>query len=274
MYGNGRNDKNHKNNKNDGSNGNDRNERAVQEDIFVGRNAVTELLKSGTADKILMQSGDDDGPLKIISALALQKGVPVVRCDRRKLDSLSNGVTHQGVAAYASQTEYKTVDDILQIAKDKGEKPFIVICDSVEDPHNLGAIIRTAECAGVHGVIIPKRRGVSVNGTVAKASAGALFHMAIARVPNLAAAVDELKQNGVWVWALEADGECCYDSDFDCGCALILGGENNGVSELLRKKADYVVSIPMFGKINSLNVSAAGAVMMFEAAKQKHNKNA
>lgn len=242
------------------------------DDIYVGRNAVTELLKSGRgADKILMQSGDD-GPLKVILALAAEKNIPVIRCDRRKLDSLANGVPHQGVAAYASETEYKTVEDILEIAKSRGEKPFVVICDSVEDPHNLGAIIRTAECAGVHGVIIPKRRGVSVNGTVAKASAGALFHMAIARVPNLASAVDTLKENGVWVWALEADGECCYNSDFDCGCALILGGENHGVSELLRKKADHVVSIPMYGSINSLNVSNAGAVMMFEAAKQRHGK--
>lgn len=240
--------------------------------VFVGRNAVTELLKSGKADKILMQNGDDDGPLKIILALASQKGIPVVRCDRRKLDGLADGVPHQGVAAYAAETEYKSVEDILQIAADRGEKPFVVICDSVEDPHNLGAIIRTAECAGVHGVIIPKRRGVSVNSTVAKASAGALFHMAIAKVPNLASAVDTLKQSGVWVFALEADGECCYDTDLDCGCALILGGENNGVSALLRKKADYVVSIPMFGRINSLNVSAAGAIMMFEAAKQRHNK--
>ncbi len=243
------------------------------DNLVVGRNAVTELLKSDrSVDKILVQSGLHEGPINIILGLAADKGVPIVYCDRHKLDGLADGLPHQGVAAYAAETDYCSVEDILSYAASKGQKPFVVICDSVEDPHNLGAIIRTAECAGVHGVIIPKRRGVSVTSTVAKASAGALFHVKVAKVSNLASAVETLKQNGVWVWALEADGECYYNSDFDCGCALILGGEGAGVSELLRKKADFTVSIPMFGKINSLNVSAAGAIMMFEAAKQKNKK--
>ncbi len=242
------------------------------ENLFVGRNAVTELLKSGRGvNKLLVQKGLRES-LGTIIAMAAEAGVPVADTDKRRLDALADGLPHQGIAAFASETVYCTVRDILDEAAARNEKPFIIICDSVEDPHNLGAIIRTAECAGVHGVIIPKRRGACVTGTVAKASAGAVFHIKIARVPNLAAAVDELKQSNVWVWALEADGTPYYGADFDCGCALILGGEGNGVSSLLIKKADFVVSIPMFGRINSLNVSAAGAIMMFEAAKQKNNK--
>lgn len=240
------------------------------ENLFVGRNAVTELLKSGRGvNKLIVQKGLRESLASVI-AMAAESGVPVVDADKRRLDAIAGGLPHQGVAAYASETVYCSVQDILDAAAEKNEKPFIVICDSVEDPHNLGAIIRTAECAGVHGVIIPKRRGVCVTGTVAKASAGAVFHTKIARVSNLASAVDELKRNNVWVWALEACGQPYYGSDFDCGCALILGGEGKGVSELLMKKSDFVVSIPMFGKINSLNVSAAGAIMMFEAAKQKN----
>lgn len=238
--------------------------------LIIGKNAVLELLKSNKEiDKIYVQKGEREGSITLIVAKAVEKKIPVVEADRRRLDGMSGGGSHQGVAASVPETEYASVEDILALAEKRNEKPLIVICNSVNDPHNLGAIIRTAECAGAHGVIIPKRRSVSVNGTVAKASAGAVFHMLIAKVANLNSAIKLLKENNVWIWALEADGEPYYESDFDCGCAFVLGGEDSGVSRLVKENADFVSSIPMFGKINSLNVSNAGAIMLFEAAKQR-----
>jgi len=243
------------------------------DNIFIGRNAVLELLKSGRAiDKMYIQKGDREGSITLIVAKAIEDKVPIVEVDRRRLDSMSNGGIHQGVAAIASETAYVSVEDIIAIAAERGEKPFIIICDSINDPHNLGAIIRTAECAGAHGVIIPKRRAVSVNGAVAKASAGAVFHIAVAKVTNLTSAIKVLKDNNIWVWALEADGTPYYESDFDCGCAFVLGGENTGVTRLVRENSDFVASIPMYGKINSLNVSNAAAIVLFEAAKQRAKK--
>ncbi|PKM62796.1 MAG: 23S rRNA (guanosine(2251)-2'-O)-methyltransferase RlmB [Firmicutes bacterium HGW-Firmicutes-21] len=240
------------------------------ENLFIGRNAVLELLKSTReTDKLYVQKGEREGSITLIVAKAVEKRIPVIEVDKRRLDGMSGGGVHQGVAAVASETAYAEVDDMLALAAERGEKPFIVICDSVNDPHNLGAIIRTAECAGAHGVIIPKRRSVSVNGTVAKASAGAVFHMLIARVSNLSSAIRFLKDNNVWVWALEAEGTPYYKSEFDCGCAFVLGGEGDGVSRLVKDSSDFVVSIPMFGRINSLNVSNAGAIVLFEAAKQR-----
>ena len=182
-------------------------------------------------------------------------------------------MAHQGVAALASEIEYAGLEDILRIADSRGEAPFIVIADSINDPHNLGALIRSACCAGAHGVVIPKRRAVQVTPAVIKASAGAIEHIAVARVPNLAAAVDELKEKNVWLYAVEADGEPYYGKDFSTGgCAFILGSEGEGVSRLLRDKADFVVSIPMYGGVNSLNVSAAASVVIFEAARQRHGE--
>lgn len=243
------------------------------DNLFIGRNAVLELLKSEREiDKLYIQKGEREGSITLIVAKAIENKIPIVEVDKRRLDSMSSGGVHQGVAATASETAYVSVENILAIAAEKGEKPFIVICDSVNDPHNLGAIIRTAECAGAHGVIIPKRRAVSVNGAVAKASAGAVFHMPVARVVNLSSAINVLKENNVWVYALEADGTPYYENKFDNGCAFVLGGENTGVTRLVRENCDFVVSIPMFGKINSLNVSNAGAIVLFEAARQKAKK--
>jgi 23S rRNA (guanosine2251-2'-O)-methyltransferase len=185
---------------------------------------------------------------------------------QRKLDKLADGLVHQGVIAIAAETDYLTVEELLENAEQKGEKPFFLICDSINDPHNLGALIRSANCAGVNGVIIPKRRAVGVNGTVAKSSAGAVFAMPIARVSNLANAVKTLKENGVWIWAVEAGGGPYYEQDFKGSCALILGSEGDGVSHLVREKCDFTVSIPMRGRVNSLNVSTAASVLLFEAA--------
>jgi 23S rRNA (guanosine2251-2'-O)-methyltransferase len=177
--------------------------------------------------------------------------------------------SHQGVIALVAARDYSTIDDILQEATDRGETPLIVICDELSDPHNLGAILRSAECAGANGVIIPKRHAVGVNGTVAKSSAGAVFHVPVARVSNLASAVRTLKENGVWIWAVEAGGKPYYEQDFKGKIALILGSEGAGVSRLLKEESDFMAGIPMYGKINSLNVSNAAAILLFEAAKQR-----
>ncbi len=216
-----------------------------------------------------MRQGAADGSLQVIVALAKVKGIPVIQTDVRKLDDLSGGGAHQGVAAYASWADYLTIGDLLKNAADQNVQPFFVILDGINDPHNLGAIIRSAECAGANGVILSKRHTCGINGTVAKSSAGAVFHMPIARVPNLASAVRTLKENNVWVWALEAGGEPYYSKDLRGSLALILGSEGEGVSRLLKEESDGIVGIPMYGSINSLNVSNASAVVLFEAARQR-----
>ena len=242
------------------------------EGLFIGRNAVTELLKSGrTVDRIYIRK-DADGILSNICKKAAEQKIPVVETDTRRLDKMAEGGVHQGVIAVAAETDYLTVEELFQSVTEKGEKPFFLICDSINDPHNLGALIRSANCAGVNGVIIPKRRAVGVNGTVAKSSAGAVFAMPIARVPNLANAVKYLKENGVWIWAVEAGGQPYYCQDFKGSVALILGSEGEGVSALLKKESDFIAGIPMYGTVNSLNVSNAGAIVMFEAAKQRNNQ--
>lgn len=241
------------------------------EGLFIGRNAVIELLKSGKeVDRVFVKRGEREGSLSLICALALEKGIPLLETDVRKLDSLSAGGVHQGVAAIAAETVYLSVGDLLALTEQNGQQPFYILCDEVNDPHNLGAIIRSAECAGANGVIIPKRHAVGVNGTVAKSSAGAVFHMPIARVSNLASAVRTLKENGVWVWAVEAGGKPYYEQDFRGKVALILGSEGNGVSRILKEESDFITGIPMYGQINSLNVSNAAAVLLFEAAKQRN----
>ncbi len=244
----------------------------AEEGLFIGRNAVMELLKSGrTIDKIYIKNDANEGVLSVIRAKASEKRVPLVETDSRRLDRLAEGGVHQGVIAVAAETDYLSVDELLALTAEKGEKPFYLICDSINDPHNLGALIRSANCAGLNGVIIPKRRAVGVNGTVAKSSAGAVFAMPIARVSNLANAVKTLKENGVWIWAVEAGGRPYYEQDFKGSCALILGSEGEGVSDLLKKESDFIAGIPMFGTVNSLNVSAAGAIVMFEASKQRNS---
>lgn len=242
--------------------------------LFIGRNAVIELLKSSRqVDRILMKQGNAEGSMQLIVALAKEKGIPIIDTDVRKLDALSSGGAHQGVAAYAAEADYLSVEELFEQTVGRAEQPFFVICDNLNDPHNVGAVIRSAECAGANGIIISKRHTCGINGTVAKSSAGAVFHMPIARVPNLAAAVRYLKEHNVWVWAMEAGGKPYYDVDFRGGLALILGSEGEGVARLLKDESDGIVGIPMYGSINSLNVSNAGAVVLFEAARQRHGMN-
>ena len=244
----------------------------VPEGLFIGRNAVMELLKSErSVDRIYMRGDSSEPALKNISKRAAEKGIPVVETDPRRLDKLAEGGMHQGVIAVAAETDYLSVEELFERTVNSGEKPFYLICDGINDPHNLGALIRSANCAGVNGVIIPKRRAVGVNGTVARSSAGAVFAMPIARVANLTNAVRFLKENGVWIWSVEAGGKPYYEQDFKGSCALILGSEGEGVSELLKKESDFIAGIPMYGTVNSLNVSNAGAIVMFEAAKQRNN---
>ena len=249
-----------------------RQRREVQDDgegmpgIIAGRNAVRELLRSGrTIDKIVVSG--KEGAVVPILAEAKEKGIPIVNADQSKLDYLANGAVHQGIIAYAAQKDYSTVEEILAIADERGEKPLIVIADGVEDPHNLGAIIRCAECAGAHGVIIPKRHSSGLTPVVAKASAGAIWHMAIARVANVAQTVEKLKEAGVWTFAAEAGGTAYYDTDFDLPCAIVLGSEGAGVGRLVKETCDFIVSIPMYGHVNSLNVSTAASVLLCHAAR-------
>lgn len=237
----------------------------------IGRNAVRELLKTDrSVDKLLVQRGERNGSIVVLVAQAIEKGIPVIETDKNKLDALAGFAPHQGVIAFASEKEYCTLTDILGIAKERGEDPLVVVCDGITDPYNLGAIIRCAECCGAHGVVIPKRRAVGVTPLVTRASAGAVEHMAVAKVPNIAAAVEELKKNGVWTYAAEAGGSDAYKTDFRGPCALILGSEGEGVSALVKKTCDGVVSIPMYGSVNSFNVSAAAAILLSQIAHQHH----
>lgn len=237
--------------------------------LVVGRNAVRELLKSGRAiDKLLVQRGEREGSITVLVSEAIGRGIPVIETEKQKLDELSLGAPHQGMVAMAAEKEYVTVDDILAIAEERGEKPLIVISDGITDPHNLGALIRCAEGAGAHGLIIPKRRAVGLTPVVSKASAGAIEHLAVAKVSNIAQTVAELQEKGVWVYAAEAGGQAYYETDFRGPCALVFGSEGDGVSRIVKEKADKITSIPMYGQVNSLNVSTAAAVILCEAAKQ------
>ena len=236
----------------------------------IGRNAVRELLKSGRPiDKLLVQSGEREGALVPLVGEAISRGIPVVETERRKMDSLAGYVPHQGIIAMAAEKEYCTVEDILSIAAARGEKPLIVIADGIADPYNLGAVIRCAEGCGAHGLIIPKRHAAGLTPVVTKASAGAIEHLAIAKVTNIAATVEALKKAGVWVFAAEAGGSDFRETDMNVPAAIVLGSEGEGVSELVRKRSDFVVSIPMYGKVNSFNVSTAAAVLLCEAAYQQ-----
>ena len=240
----------------------------VHEGLVIGRNAVRELLRSGRAvDKLLVQRGEREGSIVVLVAEAVEMHIPVIEVEKVKLDSMSCGTPHQGVIAMAAEKEYSTVDDILDIARERGEKPLIVISDGICDPYNLGALIRCAEGAGAHGLIMPKRRNAGLTPVVSKASAGAIEHLAVAKVSNIAATVEDLKKKGVWVFAAEAGGQMYYDTDFDLPAAIVFGSEGNGVSQLVKKCCDMTVSIPMYGKVNSLNVSTAAAVILYAAAK-------
>ena len=244
---------------------------AEADGIIEGRNAVIEALRAGTTiDKIFIQKGETDKTLGHIASTARAAGVVVVDADKRKLDFMSRTHAHQGVIALTSVREYVSVEDILNIAREKGENPLIVVCDEISDPHNLGAIIRTAECAGAHGVIIPKRRSVGLTATVAKASAGAVEYMKVARVTNINTAIAELKSKGVWVFGTAAEGSIpMYKADLTVPAAIVIGNEGEGLSQLVRKNCDVMVSIPMKGKISSLNASAAASILLYEAVRQR-----
>ena len=236
-----------------------------------GRNALTEALRSGrTIDKVFIAAGETDRALQRLAAEAKEAGAVVVPVDRRKLDMMSTTHSHQGVIALAAARAYFTIDDILQEAADRGENALIILCDELTDPHNLGAIIRTAECAGAHGVIIPKRRSVGLTAVVAKASAGAVEHMKVARVTNLNATIEDLKEKGVWVFGTAAEGSIpMYEADLTGPAAIVVGSEGEGMSRLVQKNCDVTVNIPMKGKITSLNASVAASILLYEAVRQR-----
>lgn len=248
-------------------------EKNVQNDaVVIGRNAVKELLSSGRdIDKIYVQRGEREGSIKVLIAKARERKIPIAEVEKSKLDAMSEGASHQGIIAMAAEQNYSTLDEIIEYANSLNEAPFIVLCDGVEDPHNLGAIIRSAECQGAHGVIIPKRRAVGLTPVVAKSSAGALEHMRVARVTNLSSLIDELRERGFWMYAADMGGEDYNTVNYSGSVALVLGSEGFGISRLVKEKCDFTVSIPLYGKVNSLNVSCAAAVLLAEIARQRHS---
>ena len=249
------------------------NENEFKNEIIEGRNAVIEALRAGrTIDKIFINKGEVDKTLGHIASKARDAGIVVVECDRRKLDFMSVTKAHQGVVALCAVKEYCSVEDILARAEELGEDPFIIICDEISDPHNLGAIIRSAECAGAHGLIIPKRRSAGLTAIVDKASAGAAEHALIARVPNISAAIAQLKEKGLWIYGTAADGESdLWHTNFSGPVALVIGNEGDGIGRLVKENCDCIVSLPMKGKISSLNASAAAAITMYEVLRQRLN---
>ncbi len=238
------------------------------DEVIAGRNPVIEALKAGKSINTVYISGEG-GSLGIIRRMAEEKGIPVKKADDRKLSEITGGASHQGVAALGACAEYASVEDILAVSVAKGTKPFIIICDGIEDPHNLGAILRTAEAAGADGVIIPKRRSASLTGTVYKTSAGAAGWIPVARTANITAAIELLKENGVWIYGTDASGSDYTQADFRGGTALVIGSEGYGMGRLVREKCDFLLSLPMNGKINSLNASVAAGIFMYEAVRQR-----
>lgn len=239
--------------------------------IICGRNPVLEALRSGREiDRLLVAHGTGSGSVTAIIAKCRAKGILIKEISPQKLDYYCGGANHQGVAVMFASQEYATVEDMFALAETRGEKPFLIICDEIEDPHNLGAIIRTAEATGVHGVIIPERRSASLNATVAKAACGALEYVPVARVTNIANTIDALKQRGVWVFGADMDGDDYTRTDFDTPCALVIGNEGKGIGALTAKKCDAVISLPMCGKINSLNASVAAGILMYEVVRSRN----
>ena len=242
-----------------------------QNNIICGRNPVLEAVRSGREiDRLLVAHGVSGGSVAAIIAKCSARGILIKEVSPQKLDYYCGGDNHQGVAVMFASQEYSTVEDILQTANERNEMPFIIICDEIEDPHNLGAIIRTAEACGVHGIIIPKRRSASLNATVAKTAAGALEYMKVARVTNISNTIDELKEKGVWVFGADMDGQDYTLLDYDTPCAIVIGNEGKGIGTLVAKKCDGIISLPMHGKINSLNASVAAGVLMYEVARKRH----
>lgn len=240
------------------------------EDKIIGRNPVLEAIRSGRSiDKILVKKGKYEGSIVPIIKKAKDAGIIVQEVDKAKLDTLAEGGNHQGVIACVSAYKYSTVKDILDDARKNGEPPFVIICDKITDPHNLGAILRTANCVGAHGVIIPKRNSVGLNSAVAKTSAGAVEYTPVAKVTNIASTIDELKKEGMWIAAADMDGEEMYNIDLRGAVGLVIGSEGEGVSRLVKEKCDFIAAIPMEGCINSLNASVAAGVLVYEALRQR-----
>lgn len=245
-------------------------EKTGNNNLIIGRNAVIELLKSGREiENVLVSSGEREGSVKRIISMCREKGIPVKSVDRKKLDAMCKNANHQGVIANASAHGYSTVDEILEYAESRNEQPFIIICDEIEDSHNLGAIIRSAEACGAHGIIIPKRRSAGLNFTVAKTSCGALEYMRVARVGNLVSVIEQLKKKNIWIYCADMDGQPWCSTDFSGGCALVIGNEGSGVGRLVKEKCDVTVSLPMCGRVNSLNASVAAGIIMYEVTKQR-----
>lgn len=239
------------------------------EDIIAGRNAVMEALRADRPlDSVLIAKGERSGSLMALTAKCRERGIPIKEVDSRKLDALC-GPNHQGIAAVAACREYATLDDLFAAAQEKGEPPFLVICDELEDPHNLGAVVRTAEAAGVHGVVIPKRRSAGLTAAVYKASAGAVEYLPVARVSNITETIREMKKRGVWVYGLDMDGGTWCQTDLTGAVALVVGSEGKGISRLVREQCDGILSLPMHGSINSLNASVACGILLYEAARQR-----
>ena len=245
----------------------------MPDNLLVGRNPVTEALKSGRGiDRLLMVKGAEGSAIKI-EGMAREKRIEIQYVRRSALDRITDGAAHQGVAAYVSDYQYAEVEDILAKAGEKGEAPFLVLLDGIEDPHNLGAIIRTADAAGAHGIVIPKRRAVAVTPTVEKAAAGAAEYASIARVTNIGRTIEELKEKGIWTAAADMSGASVWESDLSGPIAIVIGNEGHGISRLVREKCDFTVSLPMLGNINSLNASNAAALLMYEVVRQRTQRN-
>ena len=244
-------------------------------DLIAGRNAIAEALRAGRAiDSLYVQRGERGGALQALVKKAKEAGAAIKEADPKKLDYLCGGANHQGVVAVAAVKEYATVEDLFRRAQEKDEPPFFIVCDELEDPHNLGAILRTAECAGAHGVIIPKRRSVGLTYAVGKASAGAVEYLPVARVGNLPSLLEELKARGLWIYAADMDGSTWCQTDFTGPTALVIGSEGRGVGRLVKEKADFVVSLPLKGNINSLNASVAAGILCYEVARQRSGTKA
>ncbi len=253
-----------------GRDGMNRDYKSTDDNLVAGRNAVAELLRSGREiDRILVEKGRREGSLSVLLAKAADRGVPIKETARQKLDVLCPQTNHQGIVAYAAMTQYVTVADLLAEAERRGEPPFLVVCDEIEDPHNLGAILRTAECCGAHGVILPKRRSCGVNFAVSKAACGALEYIKIARVTNLVSALEELKAAGLWIYAADMDGQDYDSQDYSGPAALVVGSEGRGVGRLVKETCDVTVSLPMRGHITSLNASVAAGVLLYRMARDR-----
>ena len=237
---------------------------------IIGRNPVAEAIKSGqNIEKIMIKKGRQEGSIIPVIRKAKDAGIFVQEVDKNKLDSVAEGENHQGIIAFLCEYEYSTVEEILKSAEEKGESPFVIICDKITDPHNLGAIIRTADCVGAHGVIIPKRNSAVLNSVVAKTSAGAIMYMPVAQVTNISATIADLKEKGLWIAGADMAGEDMYKTDLTGALGLVIGSEGDGISRLVKENCDFLVSIPMHGKISSLNASVAASVLMYESVRQR-----